>query len=111
MKPYLRKWVLPRILGHLDDTGMCVDLTSVYCFEQENRDYSEESNPGAQALNPGHIGPQYSKNVKGGEEDESKLPGWLFLLRIEKPLLTILLLELLIKIYVVDILIPLRERN
>jgi len=42
-------------------------------MEQENRDYSEESHLGTQALNPGHIGPQYSKNVKGGEEDESKL--------------------------------------
>ncbi|XP_024363650.1 uncharacterized protein [Physcomitrium patens] len=33
------------------------------------RDYSE---PQPEALNPGHIGPQYSKNVKGGEEDEKK---------------------------------------
>uniref|UniRef100_A0A7I4FF41 PIH1D1/2/3 CS-like domain-containing protein n=1 Tax=Physcomitrium patens TaxID=3218 RepID=A0A7I4FF41_PHYPA len=36
----------------------------------EIRDYSE---PQPEALNPGHIGPQYSKNVKGGEEDEKSL--------------------------------------
>ncbi|KAG0557697.1 hypothetical protein KC19_11G150000 [Ceratodon purpureus] len=37
--------------------------------EEEDRDWSE---PKVEALNPGHIGPQYSKNAKGGEEDEKK---------------------------------------
>jgi hypothetical protein len=43
--------------------------------EQEDRDFSQPQEP---AFNPGHIGPQYSKNVKGGEEDESKQLHFLF---------------------------------
>ena len=55
---------------------------SANCFEfleclfllydgQEDRDWSDPSV--TEGLNPGHIGPQYSKHAKGGEEDESKL--------------------------------------
>lgn len=43
------------------------------CNGQEERDWSE---PKVEGLNPGHIGPQHSKNAKGGEEDESKLQGF-----------------------------------
>jgi hypothetical protein len=57
------------------------DCLFLLCNRQEDRDWSE---PKVESLNPGHIGPRYSKNVKGGEEDESKLQRFgFFTLRLE----------------------------